>query len=247
MPLSITRLATLAIPDTLSDALPLPRPHHRRSPRPRRPPRSPPQHRPDDAPFAALVAHPHPPCGGTMHNKVVYHAMKAFTHFGLPVLRFNFRGTGLSEGTHDDGRGEVEDVRAALDWLAHDFANRSSSPASPSAPTSASAPAAATPASTASSASASPSAPRAATTPTTSSPPAPQPKLFISGDHDEFCPPDVLGTFLVRAPEPKASSSIAGADHFFQGIPASPKPKLDQMQQALRDWLRETFSLSEPE
>ncbi|HLI75936.1 MAG TPA: alpha/beta fold hydrolase, partial [Acidobacteriaceae bacterium] len=71
----------------------------------------------DDAPFAALVAHPHPLGGGTMHNKVVYHTAKAFTHFGLPVLRFNFRGTGLSEGAHDEGRGEVEDVHAALDWL----------------------------------------------------------------------------------------------------------------------------------
>ena len=71
----------------------------------------------DDALYAAVVAHPHPLGGGTMHNKVVYHAAKAFSSFGLPVLRFNFRGTGLSEGVHDDGRGEVDDVRAALDWM----------------------------------------------------------------------------------------------------------------------------------
>src|ERR1700761_790843 len=70
-----------------------------------------------DASYSALVCHPHPAGGGTMHNKVVYHAMKAFSAFGLPVLRFNFRGTGLSEGEHDEGRGEVDDVRAALDWL----------------------------------------------------------------------------------------------------------------------------------
>ena len=57
-----------------------------------------------DAPYAVLVCHPHPLGGGTMHNKVVYHAMKAFQSFGLPVLRFNFRGTGLSEGEHDHGR-----------------------------------------------------------------------------------------------------------------------------------------------
>ena len=63
----------------------------------------------EDAPYAALVCHPHPAGGGTMHNKVVYHAMKAFTTFGLPVLRFNFRGTGLSEGTHDHGHGEQGD------------------------------------------------------------------------------------------------------------------------------------------
>jgi hypothetical protein len=69
------------------------------------------------APYAVLLCHPHPLGGGTMHNKVVYHAMKAFQGLGLPVLRFNFRGTGLSEGEHDHGRGEQDDVRAALDWL----------------------------------------------------------------------------------------------------------------------------------
>ena len=57
-----------------------------------------------------------------MHNKVVYHAMKVFQAAGLPVLRFNFRGAGLSEGTHDDGRGEQDDVRAALDWAAQETA-----------------------------------------------------------------------------------------------------------------------------
>src|SRR5487761_1667953 len=58
-----------------------------------------------DARYAALVCHPHPLGGGTMHNKVVYHAMKALHRLGLPVLRFNFRGTGLSEGAHDKGVG----------------------------------------------------------------------------------------------------------------------------------------------
>src|SRR5512141_1101144 len=66
-----------------------------------------------DARHAALVCHPHPLYGGTMHNKVVYHAMKALNGFGMPVLRFNFRGAGRSEGEHDEGRGEREDVRAA--------------------------------------------------------------------------------------------------------------------------------------
>ncbi|MGC2548134.1 MAG: alpha/beta hydrolase, partial [Silvibacterium sp.] len=70
-----------------------------------------------EAKYAVLLCHPHPLGGGTMHNKVVYHAMKAFQTLGLPVLRFNFRGTGLSEGTHDDGRGEQDDVRSALGWL----------------------------------------------------------------------------------------------------------------------------------
>jgi len=74
-----------------------------------------------NAPYSALVCHPHPSGGGTMHNKVVYHAMKAFAAFGLPVLRFNFRGVGLSEGEHDHGHGELEDVRAALNWLDEKF------------------------------------------------------------------------------------------------------------------------------
>ncbi len=77
-----------------------------------------------DAPFAALVCHPHPLAGGTMHNKVVYHAMKALNDpawgLALPVLRFNFRGTGLSQGTHD-GEAETGDVLAALNWLENEY------------------------------------------------------------------------------------------------------------------------------
>ena len=51
-----------------------------------------------DAAYAALVCHPHPLYGGTLHNKVVFNVMKALNSFGFPVLRFNFRGTGLSHG-----------------------------------------------------------------------------------------------------------------------------------------------------
>ncbi len=72
-------------------------------------------------PLAALVCHPHPLFGGTMHNKVVYQTAKTLHRFGLPVLRFNFRGVGTSEGTHDKGRGEVEDAAAALDFLAGEY------------------------------------------------------------------------------------------------------------------------------
>ena len=73
------------------------------------------------ASYAALVCHPHPRHGGTLHNKVVFHAMKALNRFGFPVLRFNFRGVGLSDGAYDQGRGEVGDVRAALDWLHQEY------------------------------------------------------------------------------------------------------------------------------
>jgi uncharacterized protein len=74
-----------------------------------------------EASHAALVCHPHPLFGGTMHNKVVFAAAKALNGLGCPTLRFNFRGAGLSEGTHDNGNGEVDDVRAGLDWLEREF------------------------------------------------------------------------------------------------------------------------------
>lgn len=66
---------------------------------------------------AALVCHPHPLYGGTMHNKVVYRIARGLRKSGSVVLRFNFRGVGASEGTHDQGRGEVDDARASLNWL----------------------------------------------------------------------------------------------------------------------------------
>ncbi len=71
--------------------------------------------------MAAVVCHPHPLFGGTMHNKVAYQAAKSLDALGLAVLRFNFRGTGMSAGTHDRGRGERGDVTAALDFLAQEF------------------------------------------------------------------------------------------------------------------------------
>ncbi len=65
----------------------------------------------------AVVCHPHPLFGGTMHNKVVFRTAEAFQHAGFATLRFNFRGVGGSPGTHDDGKGEQDDARAALDYL----------------------------------------------------------------------------------------------------------------------------------
>lgn len=73
--------------------------------------------------LAAVVCHPHPLYGGTMHNKVIYQTAKSLDALGLPVLRFNFRGAGLSAGTHDHGRGEMGDVNAAIAFLAQEFAN----------------------------------------------------------------------------------------------------------------------------
>jgi hypothetical protein len=69
----------------------------------------------------ALVLHPHPLGGGTMHNKVVFRAAAALNDAGLLVLRINFRGVGQSTGEHDEGRGEQEDVRAGLNYLVENY------------------------------------------------------------------------------------------------------------------------------
>jgi alpha/beta superfamily hydrolase len=76
-------------------------------------------YRPDDdqASRAAVVLHPHPQFGGTMHNKVVYRAAKALERSGYAVLRFNYRGVGQSTGRYDDAKGEADDARVALDYL----------------------------------------------------------------------------------------------------------------------------------
>jgi len=197
----------------------------------------------DDAPYSALVCHPHPAGGGTMHNKVVYHAMKTLSAAGLPVLRFNFRGVGLSEGEHDHGRGEQDDVRAALDWLTARFqkpvlfagfsfgsvVGMSAFCSDPRVfgliglglPVSA--------------------AGRNYSFKFLAH--CPQPKLFVSGDHDEFSPVDTLNAAWQLAPEPKRTVIIQGADHFFQGTADSPGAKLAPMQAAIREWLADTFNI----
>jgi hypothetical protein len=71
--------------------------------------------------MAALVCHPHPQGGGTMHNKVVFRVAQALGDLGLPTLRFNYRGVGRSTGAYDAGRGESDDIRTALDALAARF------------------------------------------------------------------------------------------------------------------------------
>ena len=75
-----------------------------------------------DSPIGvALILHPHPLGGGTMHNKVVFRAAAALNDAGLTTLRINFRGVGQSTGQHDEGRGEQDDVRAGLDYLSQNY------------------------------------------------------------------------------------------------------------------------------
>src|SRR4030095_11752849 len=72
----------------------------------------------------ALLLHPHPLGGGTMHNKVVFRAAAALNEAGLIALRVNFRGVGQSTGAHDDGYGERDDVRVGLDYLAENYSRQ---------------------------------------------------------------------------------------------------------------------------
>lgn len=195
------------------------------------------------APFAALVCHPHPLGGGTMHNKVVYHAMKVFSGLGLPVLRFNFRGVGLSEGLHDHGRGEMDDAVAALDWFdrrlglpilmaGFSFGSFIGSKVGCSDGRVKGLVGLGVP-SFAEGRSYAYEFLKECT----------KPKLFISGDRDQYGPRDVVEPLLESAAEPKQIVWIEGAEHFFQGTPTSPGPKLDQMQSALRAWLAKTYGL----
>jgi len=169
-----------------------------------------------------------------MHNKVVYHAMKAFQSCGLPVLRFNFRGTGLSEGQHDHGRGEQDDARAGLDWLERNlglpilFAGFSfGSYVGLRAVCGDS---------------------RVKGAVAMGLPMGVEergydygflahcgiPKLFISGTRDQFGPRDQVAAAVRAAHPPAEMVWIEDADHFFVG-------KLDQVQSAIRNWVRVQF------
>lgn len=77
-----------------------------------------------EARAACVFAHAHPLHGGSMHTKAVFHAAKALARIGVAVLRFNFRGVGRSKGVHDGGVGEMDDYRAALDYLAGRYPDR---------------------------------------------------------------------------------------------------------------------------
>jgi len=192
----------------------------------------------DNATHAALVCHPHPLFGGTLHNKVVFHTMKALNSFGFPVLRFNFRGTGLSQGEHDHGIGEVDDVRTALDWLDATyhlplvFAGFSFGAAiglraayadtrvravigigTPVVPVAADTEEA-----------------RVYTFDFMRD--CAKPKLFVSGARDQFGPRAKLEALVASLPEPKQLVLIEGADHFFEG-------RLRELREAIETWVKE--------
>ncbi len=191
------------------------------------------------ATHAAVVYHPHPLYGGTLHNKVVFHAMKALNGFGFPVLRFNFRGTGLSEGEHANGIGEVDDVRTALDWLEREFTlpvifAGFSFGAAVGLRTAY-------------------SDDRVRALIALGLPAVPladriedrvydfeflreclKPKLFVSGSRDQFGPRGKLEALVNTFADPKKLVRIEAGDHFFEG-------RLKEMRLAIEDWVRKTL------
>lgn len=200
-----------------------------------------------EAAFAAVMAHPHPLGGGSLHNKVVYHAMKVMNApewgFNFPVLRFNFRGTGSSEGVYD-GAAEAGDVLVALAWIENEYKL-------PLVAAGFSFGAAMTLAACCGNAAAAERrmdmrALVAIGLPLRSgvmaqSPPFYDysflghcgiPKLFLSGDHDQYATKTELIGAAAAAAEPKEVALVPGADHFFTG-------HLGRMQRALAGWLKE--------
>jgi len=189
--------------------------------------------------FAALVCHPHPLGGGTLHNKVVYHAMKVLNDpawgFAIPVLRFNFRGAGISLGEHD-GQAETGDVLAAMACLENEYnlplvvcgfsfgaamalnacCGNSSEGSNVRALAALGLPTEAQGRRYRYSFLAS----------------CTIPKFFLSGDGDQFAPAKQLAQVVGSAAEPKRLALIPGADHFFTS-------HLEPMQQALQQWLKE--------
>ena len=190
-----------------------------------------------DAAFAAVVCHPHPLGGGTLHNKVVYHAAKVLAEQGWPVLRFNFRSVGLSAGAHD-GRAEIADVCTALDWLGARygkpiFAAGFSFGAAMGL--------------MACCADSRVKAFAALGLPTHAEgrdyhyhflSRCRLPKLLLSGDQDQFAPAEQLRAVAEAAAGPTELELIAGADHFFTG-------HLTGMQHALRHWVGRTCNNAE--
>jgi alpha/beta superfamily hydrolase len=186
------------------------------------------------ATHAALVCHPHPVYGGTLHNKVVFHTMKALNSFGFPVLRFNFRGAGLSEGEHDQGLGEVDDVRSALDWLDREYrlplilAGFSFGAA---VGLQAGCPDLRVQAAIALGIPVGAIEGRSYDFSFLGS--CNKPKLFVSGTRDQFGPRALIEQLLQSVPEPKKLVMVEGADHFFEA-------RLRELREIIEAWVAET-------
>jgi uncharacterized protein len=172
--------------------------------------------------FAALVCHPHPLYGGTMHNKVVHRIARGLRRSGGVVLRFNFRGVGRSQGSHAHGEGEMDDAQAAMEWLAARYPQlpmqlagfsfgarvitRLGCIRQPSRMTAVGFP--------------------TKGTDTRYLESCPVGKIFIQSTHDEYGPKSELEQLFIRFAEPKRLLWIPARDHFFGG-------GLDELEEAV--------------
>jgi alpha/beta superfamily hydrolase len=163
---------------------------------------------------AVVLAHPHPQYGGTMHTKVVYQTAKAFARIGCAVLRFNFRGVGTSEGAWDEGRGELDDFRAAVAYMRGQFPDVGVWSAGMSFGAWVALTVGAED--------------DAVSTLIGIAPPisrfdfekvrtSDKPKFFIQGERDELCPLKDMQEFYAKAHDPKELAVIDAADHLFDG------------------------------
>ena len=170
---------------------------------------------PEDRPpvFAAVVCHPHPLYGGTMHNKVVHRIARGMRRAGGVVLRFNFRGVGRSEGTHAHGEGEIDDARAAGAWLAGRY---------PELPAQLAGFSFGARVITRLACREHPSRVIAVGFPTkgtdaTYLESCPVEKIFIQSTHDEYGPRTELERLFERIAEPKHLLWVPSQNHFFEG------------------------------
>jgi uncharacterized protein len=181
---------------------------------------------------AVIVCHPHPLFGGTMHNKVVFRIARAFQDEGFAVLRFNFRGTGRSEGQHDEGRGEQDDLRAAIAFMEGKYPSAEIWIAGFSFGSSVMLRASCSDART--------RALVAAGAPVSKFDfsgvaQCDKPKLFVQGSLDQYGSKEDLERFVAGLAEPKSLKIIEGADHFFEG-------HLQELSQAVSQFIRSVQS-----
>ena len=169
----------------------------------------------DEPPRVAVVlAHPLPIGGGTMHNKVVYQIAKGFCRTGAAVLRFNFRGVGLSEGAFDEGPGEMADYRAALDFVAGRYPGVEIWAAGFSFGSWVAMSVGADDERVTALIGVAPPVDKYDFSAVINSA---KPKFLIQGDRDELCPYQSAREFYARLSAPKEMVTIDGADHLFDG------------------------------
>jgi len=179
---------------------------------------------------AVVFAHPHTEYGGTMHTKVVYQTAKALSRIGCAVLRFNFRGAGASTGAFTNGPGEMDDFRAALDFMAGQYPEARLWSGGMSFGCWVALTAGIDDPRVSTFIGIAPPLNRYDFEPIARST---KPKFFIHGEFDELCPLKDVRDFYARAAEPKELVVIDGADHLFDGKVSE---VADAIEDLLGDW-----------